>query len=145
MQELFLVCAVATTFVFGYFIVKKLDTFFENNCSRICENPGVSRLSVAIENPVRQNNLTTVFEQFSRENSDCAIRLFCGDEHEIYKQLADNVIDIGLTLEPSSTGEKSITVIWKKDLENDSVKNFVAILSSMAMADQSDATSNSRI
>ena len=31
MKELLLVCAVAAIIVFGYFVMKKLDAFLENN------------------------------------------------------------------------------------------------------------------
>ena len=64
MKELLLVCAVAAIIAFGYFIMKKLDAFLENNRRLIEAEFAENSLFIAFDNPMIIDSLTPLFEKF---------------------------------------------------------------------------------
>lgn len=64
MKELLLVCAVAAIIVFGYFLMKTLDAFLENNRRLIDEEIAENSLFIAFDNPMILDSLIPLFEKF---------------------------------------------------------------------------------
>ena len=96
MREIFLVIAVAAVFIFGFFVMKRLDAFLEDNRRRILEKEDNAHLCIAFENPMTAESITPMLEKFSKKHPDCEINLFCGTSQEILKQIERNTVDFGL-------------------------------------------------
>lgn len=96
MRDIFLVIAVAAVFIFGFFVMKRLDVFLEENRRRVLEKEDNAHLCIAFENPMTAESITPLLENFSRKHPDCEIHLFCGTSQEILKQIERNTVDFGL-------------------------------------------------
>lgn len=95
MKELLLVCAVAAIIVFGYFVMKKLDAFLENNRHLIDEEIAENSLFIAFDNPMILDSLMPLFEKFSMAISNCQLHFLFGNTEDIYDKLNKNRIDFG--------------------------------------------------
>lgn len=95
MKELLLVCAAAVIFVFGYFIMKKLDDFLADNCRLIDSENAENGLFIAFDNPMILNSLMPLFETFSKANPGCQLHFLFGTTEDIYDKLNKNRIDFG--------------------------------------------------
>lgn len=95
MKELLLVCAVAAIIVFGYFVMKKLDAFLENNRHLIDEEIAENSLFIAFNNPMILDSLMPLFEKFSMANPNCQLHFLFGNTEDIYDKLNKNRIDFG--------------------------------------------------
>ncbi len=95
MKDLILICAVVAVFVFGYFIMKKLDDFLDNNRRQISEDIGTHSLRIAFEMPALIASVADLLDRFSRENQNCELFLFYGSADEIEKRLSENKLDFG--------------------------------------------------
>ena len=95
MKELLLVCAVAAIIVFGYFVMKKLDAFLENNRRLIDAEIAKNSLYLALDNPMILDSLMPLFEKFSMANPNCQLHFLFGDTEDIYDKLNKNRIDFG--------------------------------------------------
>ncbi len=95
MKELLLVCAVAAIIVFGYFIMKKLDAFLENNRRLIDAEIAKNSLYLAFDNPMILDSLMPLFEKFSKANQNCQLHFLFGNTEDIYDKLNKNRIDFG--------------------------------------------------
>lgn len=96
MKELLLVCAVAAIVVFGYFIMKKLDAFLENNRRLIDVEIAENSLFLAFDNPMILDSLMPLFEKFSKANPNCQLHFLFGNTEDIYDKLNNNRIDFGV-------------------------------------------------
>ena len=95
MKGLLLVCAVAAIIVFGYFIMKKLDAFLENNRRLIDAEIAKNSLYLAFDNPMILDSLMPLFEKFSKANTNCQLHFLFGNTEDIYDKLNKNRIDFG--------------------------------------------------
>ena len=95
MKELLLVCAVAAIIVFGYFVMKKLDAFLENNRRLIDAEIAENSLLIAFDNPMILDSLMPLFEKFSKGNPNCQLHFLFGNTEDIYDKLNKNRIDFG--------------------------------------------------
>lgn len=115
MGDFVLICAVAAEFIFGYFIMKKVDVFLENNRRQISALPDASALRIAFEIPAMAESVTDLLESFSKKHPDCELLLFSGSMSEIEKKLEVKELDCGFILsEPQNLDEyESILVSIK--------------------------------
>lgn len=95
MKEIILICAVTSTFIFGYLIVKKLDAFLDENHRQISGLWEAPALRIAFETPALITSVSDLLECFSRKSPNCEIYLFSGTADEIVKKLDTNEIDFG--------------------------------------------------
>ena len=96
MKEVLLMCAAAAMIVFGYFVMKTLDAFLENNRRLIDAEIAKNSLYLAIDNPMILDSLMPLFEQFSKANPNCQLHFLFGNIEDIYDKLNKNRIDLGL-------------------------------------------------
>ena len=95
MKELILICIVAFVFVFGYFIMKKVDVFLaENNLQAKKDNPS-SSLRIAFETFDLVEQSAELLERFSKKAPSCEIMLFYGPAERIEKGLKSREFDFG--------------------------------------------------
>ena len=112
MRGFVLICAVAAVFIFGYFIMKKLDDFLDNNRRQISEDIGTHSLRIAFEMPVLIASVADLMDRFSKENQNCDLYLFYGSADEIEKRLTENKLDFGFVAADSiCTSEKEFASI----------------------------------
>ena len=71
MKELFVVCAVFFIIVSGYFIMKRLDSFLENNRRSIDTEIVENSLFIAFDNPMILDCVMPLFQKFSKANPNC--------------------------------------------------------------------------
>ena len=95
MKELFIVCAVVFIIVSGYFIMKKLDSFLENNRRLIDAEIVENSLFIAFDNPMILDWMMPLFEKFSNTNPNCQLHFLFGNTEDIYDRLNKNRIDFG--------------------------------------------------
>lgn len=95
MKELMIACAVAAIFVFGYFIMKKLDAFLAANrrCIDNDKEMPENSLLLAFDNPMILDALSPLFEEFSKANPNCRLHFLFGNTEDIYDKLNKNSID----------------------------------------------------
>ena len=109
MKSLLLLCVVSVFFIFGYFVMKKLDDYLYNNRRRISAGTGTSALRIAFETPALADSASDMLEEFSRTYPDCELSLFFGTVGEIKRGLKDNKLDLGFIETAYLTGETDVT------------------------------------
>ena len=95
MKELFVVCAVFFIIVSGYYIMKRLDSFLENNRRSIDTEIVENSLFIAFDNPMILDCVMPLFEKFSKSNPNCQLHFLSGNTEDIYDKLNKNRIDFG--------------------------------------------------
>lgn len=95
MKELFVVCAVFFIIVSGYFIMKRLDSFLENNRRSIDTEIVENSLFIAFDNPMILDCVMPLFEKFSKANPNCQLHFLSGNTEDIHDKLNKNCIDFG--------------------------------------------------
>ncbi len=88
--------AVAAIFVFGFFVVKKLDCFLE--CNRKTEDllftADRNSLKIGFSNPLVADCLSDVLEKYSKMKPEISVFLFSGTEDELNRELSDHRLDV---------------------------------------------------
>lgn len=107
MKDIFLFCAVIAFLALGFFIMKKLDGFMENNRRRTDEDASANRLVLAFDNPMILDSLSPLFEAFSKASPDCPIHFLFGKTAEIYDALDKSRIDFGFIEHTACEKEKA--------------------------------------
>ncbi len=96
MQDFLLLLAVAATFVFGYFIVKKLDCLLE--CNRTTEGllltANKNSLKIGFTNPLVADCLSDVLEKYSKMKPEISVFLFSGTEDELNREFSTHRLDV---------------------------------------------------
>ncbi|MDO4299697.1 MAG: hypothetical protein Q4C59_14710 [Lachnospiraceae bacterium] len=81
---------MAVTFAFGWFLMGKLDCFFESNrhMQELLLSSGENTLRLGFCNPTVADSITNVLEQYSKLYPDISVHIFCGSEEELLKGLS---------------------------------------------------------
>lgn len=94
----FALIAVAVA-VFGYFAVKKLDTFIgEKHSDKNAPGEPIADLRIAVENPTAAPSVCAAIEALSKSHSDCGICFYTGTAVQIERELDCGNADIGIFL-----------------------------------------------
>ena len=83
MKEIFLACAVAAILVLGFFIMKKVDGFLENNRRLTDEERTSNQLLLAFDNPMIMDSLTPILEEFSKKFPNRFFDVGIAEEHAV--------------------------------------------------------------
>lgn len=118
MKEIFLACAVVAIFVLGFFIMKKVDGFLENNRRRTDEERTENQLLLAFDNPMIHDSLTPIFEAFSKKNPDCQLRFLFGKPEEILDELDKNRVDFGFISHTASENQEAFNCLILSSEQN---------------------------
>lgn len=96
MQDVLLLAAVAVTFVFGWFLMGKLDCFLESNRHRqeLQLSSGENTLYLGFCNPTVSDSITSVLEQCSKLYPELSVRFFYGAEEELLNGLFTGKFDV---------------------------------------------------
>lgn len=90
--------AILAVFVFGYYIVKKLGDFTEENCKRIANTYKMSHRSIRIatENPMLLDAVAPVLSYISSMNPHIEFYFSSGNPHRLLQRVSKGKIDIVL-------------------------------------------------
>lgn len=96
MQDLLLVAAVAAMFLFGWFLMKRLDRFLEKNrqTQTLLLESDKDTLRIGFSNPSIADSISDVLERYSKRCSGISVYLFHGTEQEMIKQLFHNKLNV---------------------------------------------------
>ena len=96
MQDLLLVAAVAAMFLFGWFLMKRLDRFLEKNrqTQTLLLESDKDTLRIGFSNPSIADSISDVLERYSKRCSGISVYLFHGTEQELIKQLFHNKLNV---------------------------------------------------
>lgn len=96
MQDVLLLVMVAVSFVFGWFLIGKLDYFLESNrhMQELQFSSGENTLRLGFCNPLAADSITNVLEQYSKLYPDISVRIFCGPEEELLKGFSAGKFDV---------------------------------------------------
>ena len=97
MKDFALLIVVLVVFIYGYFLMEKLDRFLEENQSQKLISG--SKLRIGFETPVIIDSIADLLEQFSSEYPDYELNLFYGSASEIINGLGNNKLDFGFIIE----------------------------------------------
>ena len=107
MQDVILLVSTSAIFIFGYFLMKKLDVFLENNWNEQ-ENAlayGENSLRIGFSNPLMAGDLADTFETYGKQHS---IYIFSGEESELCRELETHKLDIIFLPENTDISKKRI-------------------------------------
>ena len=100
MKDFALLIVVLVVFIYGYFLMEKLDRFLEENQSQKLISG--SKLRIGFETPVIIDSIADLLEQFSSEYPNYELNLFYGSVSEIINGLENNKLDFGFIIESSN-------------------------------------------
>lgn len=117
MQDFLLIIIVLAAFIFGWFIMKKVDIFMEE-----CKSSQMSQfqtdgmaLRIGFANPLVADSISNALEQYSKQYPDISVCMFHGDAEELLRKVAVYKLDIVILPEqadiPSDRKYKSKKVI----------------------------------
>ena len=109
MRDVVLLVSTSAIFVFGYFLMNKLDAFLENNWNEQ-ENAlayGENSLRIGFSNPLMAGGLSDVFETYGKQHPDVSIYIFSGEESELCRELETHKLDIIFLPENTDISEKT--------------------------------------
>lgn len=96
MQDVLLLVTAAVTIAFGWFVMGKLDCFFEANYHarelRLSSVKNTLRLGFC--NPTAADDITDVLEHYSQMYPDISVRIFYGSEEEVLKGFSSGRFDM---------------------------------------------------
>lgn len=109
MQDVILLVSTSAIFIFGYFMVKKLDAFLENNWNEQ-EHAlihGENSLKIGFSNPLMADSLSDVLETYGKQHPDVFIHIFSGEDSELCRELETHKLDIIFLPENTDISKKT--------------------------------------
>ena len=100
MKDFVLLIVVLAAFIYGYFLMEKLDKFLKENQSQKLISD--SKLRIGFETPAIIDSIADLLEQFSSEYPNYELNLFYGSVNEIINGLGNNKLDLGFIIENSN-------------------------------------------
>ena len=100
MKYFVLLIVVLATFIYGYFLMGKLDKLLEENQSQKLISG--SKIRIGFETSAIIDSIAELLEQFSSEYPDYELNLFYGSVSEIINGLVNNKLDIVFIIEDAN-------------------------------------------
>ena len=100
MKDFVLLIVVLVAFIYGYFLMEKLDKFLKENQSQKLISD--SKLRIGFETPAIIDSIADLLEQFSSEYPNYELNMFYGSVSEIIDGLENNKLDFGFIIENSN-------------------------------------------
>ena len=109
MQDVILLVSTSAIFIFGYFLMRKLDVFLENNRNRqeTALTYGENSLRIGFSNPFMAGGLADAFETYGKQHPDVSIYIFSGEESELCRELKTQKLDIIFLPENTDISKKT--------------------------------------
>lgn len=109
MQYIILLVSASAIFIFGYFLMKKLDDFLENNWNEQEHTPIYSKhgLRIGVSTPLIEDSLSDVLETYEKQHPDISIHIFNGEDSELCKELETHNLDMIFLPENTAVSKKT--------------------------------------
>ena len=109
MQDVILLVSTSAIFIFGYFLMKKLDAFLESNWNEQEHALAYSEnsLRIGFSNPLMAGSLSDVLETYGKQHPNVSIHIFSGEESELCRELRTHKLDIIFLPENTAVSEKT--------------------------------------
>jgi len=113
MQDVILLVSTSAIFIFGYFLMIKLDVFLENNRNRqeTALTYGENSLRIGFSNPFMAGGLADAFETYGKQHPDVSIHIFSGEESELCRELKTQKLDI-IFYQRIQTYQKKLIIMY---------------------------------
>lgn len=107
MQDFLLLIAVAATFLFGFFIMKKLDRFLESSHrAEVSLLPSEeSSLRIGFSDPLIADSITDILDSFTVSRQDISVYFFSGTVDELLRELSGHKLDVAFLPESVAVPE----------------------------------------
>ena len=104
MKDLFLIPIMLAVFVFGYFVMAKIDSFIEENRRLIHAENRQNRvhIRIAAESPMLLDSIAAQLTAYSRANPFVEFFLSSGKAERILQKLMDGTLDIAILAEDNN-------------------------------------------
>ena len=104
MKDLFLIPIMLAVFVFGYFVMAKIDSFIEENRRLIhAENrQNRAHIRIAAESPMLLDSIAVQLTAYSRANPFVEFFLSSGKAERVLQKLIDGTLDIAILAEDNN-------------------------------------------
>lgn len=155
MQDVILLVSTSAIFIFGYFMVKKLDAFLENNWNEQ-EHAlihGENSLKIGFSNPLMADSLSDVLETYGKQHPDVFIHIFSGEDSELCRELETHKLDIiflpentavsekihfvmkyaGLSIEPIAQNHITQKALWRNSKKTPVIDSFIGCMNRLAV------------
>lgn len=109
MQDAILLISTLAVFIFGYFLMKKLDAFLESARMEEKSAPdcGENSLRIGFSNLFMAESISSFLEAYGKRHPNASVRIFSGEEHELCISLETHELDMILLPENSVLPEKT--------------------------------------
>lgn len=109
MGDLFLLMVMAIAFVCGYFAVKKLDRFLENNSRAAVSHPqsGEDSIRIGFSDPLVADSIAEVLDALTKSQQNVSVCLFGGAEKELLRKFSIRKLDAVFLPENVAVPEKT--------------------------------------
>lgn len=120
MRDLLLIAALAAVFVFGWYLMGKLDAFSESNRqNRIAlRSAGENTLRIGFFDPLVADSLSGVLEKYSKIRPGVSTSLFSGSETELMRAFCLHKLDVVFLPENAFVPEKLRSQVDEISLEH---------------------------
>ena len=104
MKDLFLIPIMLAVFVFGYFVMARIDSFIEENRRLIrAENrQNRTHIRIAAESPILLDSIAVQLTAYSRANPFVEFFLSTGKAERILQKLRNGTLDIAILAEDNN-------------------------------------------
>ncbi len=96
MRDLILILGVAGVFVFGYFIMKKLDVFMGENAKPCVSDDSRQELRIGFSDPALVSDMIDIMDPFSRSHPSVGFCFYYGRSAKLRDRLLHDKLDIVL-------------------------------------------------
>ena len=146
MIEFILICIVVFLFMYGYFVMRKMDRFLAENNS-MAKEYNSSSLRIAFETFDLAQQSAELIERFSEKNPSCEILknkeldfgFMTGTCHHHFGEDFDSLCvavkerpiiynSTGLTILPLGESEQDVKILWTSDEESQKKKIFIELV-----------------
>ena len=152
MQDVILLVSTSAIFIFGYFMVKKLDAFLENNWNEQ-EHAlihGENSLKIGFSNPLMADSLSDVLETYGKQHPDVFIHIFSGEDSELCRELETHKLDIiflpentavsekiqynaRMSIEPIAQNHITQKALWRNSKKTPVIDSFIGCMNRLAV------------
>lgn len=96
MQDRLLLIALGITFLAGFFMMKKLDSFLESvdRANSLHPQDKENSLRIGFSDPMLADSITGILDAFTRSQGNISIYLLSGNEGELLRGLSRNELDV---------------------------------------------------
>lgn len=110
MLDAILLVSTSAVFMFGYFLMKKLDAFLDADGKKTRPAPayGENSLRIGLSDPFMAESISGILEAYGKQHPEASVYLFSGAEGELRRDLEEHKLDMIFlpegTVLPKKTG-----------------------------------------